>query len=63
LTDNGNHILDCLTGPIDNPSDLDRAIRALPGVVGTGFFLGMAERVLEGDDSFRLVAEYVRGSA
>jgi ribose 5-phosphate isomerase A len=63
LTDNGNQILDCLTGPIDNPSDLDRAIRALPGVVGTGFFLGMAERVLEGDDSFRLVAEYVRGSA
>ncbi len=63
LTDNGNHIIDCLTKPIDNPSDLDRAIRALPGVVGTGFFLGMAERVLEGDDSFRLMAEHVRGSA
>ena len=60
LTDNGNHILDCKTDPVENPAALDAAIRALPGVVGTGFFLGMAERVLEGDAEFRLLEEHER---
>jgi len=60
VTDDGNHVLDCVTGPIADPAGLDRAIRGLPGVAGTGLFLGMAERVLEGDDSFRLVAEHER---
>ena len=45
-TDNGNAILDCHTGPIADPAALDRAIQAIPGVVGTGLFLGMAETVL-----------------
>ena len=58
LTDNGNHILDCKTDPVADPVALDRAIRALPGVVGTGFFLGMAEMVFEGDSEFRVVAEH-----
>lgn len=58
LTDNGNHILDCKTDPVGDPGTLDRSIRSLPGVVGTGFFLGMAEMVLEGDEMFRLVAEH-----
>jgi len=60
VTDDGNHVLDCLTGPIADPAALDRAIRGLPGVVGTGLFLGLAERVLEGDESLRLVAEHAR---
>lgn len=59
-TDNGNHILDCETGPV--PSRLDADIRAIPGVVGTGLFLGMADTVLVGDDrEFRLTAERRRG--
>lgn len=62
VTDDGNHVLDCLTGPIADPVALDRAIRDLPGVAGTGLFLGMAERVLEGDESFRLVAEHERAT-
>jgi ribose 5-phosphate isomerase A len=51
LTDNGNWILDCGTRPIADASRLEREIRRLPGVVGTGLFLGMANAVLvqEGD--------------
>jgi len=46
VTDNGNVILDCATGPIAQPTELEAAIRAIPGVVGTGLFLGMADLVL-----------------
>jgi ribose 5-phosphate isomerase A len=51
VSDNGNYILDCGFAGIDDPSATDRAIRNIPGVVGTGLFIGMAERVLvqEGD--------------
>jgi ribose 5-phosphate isomerase A len=46
VTDNGNVILDCGVEPPDDPAALDRAIRAIPGVVDTGFFLGTAHTVL-----------------
>src|SRR5436305_119 len=46
VTDNGNLILDCAVAPLERPADLERAIRAIPGVVGTGLFLGMAHTVL-----------------
>jgi ribose 5-phosphate isomerase A len=63
LTDNGNHILDCQIDPISDASRLELDIRAIPGVVGTGLFLGMAETVLVGDrDTFRLIEERRRGS-
>ena len=48
LTDNGNHILDCGTDPIPDAARLEADIRAIPGVVGTGLFLGMADVVLVG---------------
>ena len=61
LTDNGNPILDCEIIPIADPIQLDQAIRAIPGVVGTGLFLNMATRVLIGEpDSFALIEERVR---
>jgi ribose 5-phosphate isomerase A len=63
LTDNGNHILDCQIDPIPDARKLEMDIRAIPGVVGTGLFLGMADTVLVGDqDSFRLIVEKQRGS-
>ncbi len=46
ITDNGNWILDCAVQPLDDSLSLDRAIRAIPGVVDTGFFFGTADRVL-----------------
>src|SRR5262249_4883769 len=45
-TDNGNWILDCGVGPITDPPGLDAAVHAIPGVVATGLFLGMADTVL-----------------
>ncbi len=57
-TDNGNPILDCVVGPIGDPARLEQDIRAIPGVLGTGLFLGMAELVLVGtEDTFELVEE------
>ncbi len=48
-TDNGNHILDCKVSVLTNPAELEQAIQAVPGVVGTGLFLGMAHTVLVQD--------------
>jgi ribose 5-phosphate isomerase A len=56
-TDNGNRILDCAVGPIDDPESLDAAIRSIPGVVGTGLFLNLAPTVLIGDEDFKLISE------
>jgi ribose 5-phosphate isomerase A len=64
VTDNGNHILDCQIDPIQDAPQLEAAIRAIPGVVGTGLFLGMADTVLVGDrNDFRLIEERRRGGA
>jgi ribose 5-phosphate isomerase A len=61
VTDNGNHILDCRIDPIPDALRLETDIRAIPGVVGTGLFLGMADTVLVGDrDNFRLIEERQR---
>jgi ribose 5-phosphate isomerase A len=58
VTDNGNHILDCKIDPIADAARLEMDIRAIPGVVGTGLFLGMADMVLVGDRSdFRMIEE------
>lgn len=48
-TDNGGEILDLhLPAPLETPAELDRALRATTGVVETGLFLGLADRVLVG---------------
>jgi ribose 5-phosphate isomerase A len=63
VTDNGNHILDCQIDPISDARRLEREIRSIPGVVGTGLFLEMADTVLVGDrDNFQLVEERRRGA-
>jgi ribose 5-phosphate isomerase A len=46
ITDNGNLILDCAVKKIANPARLDRELLAIPGVVGTGLFIAMADVVL-----------------
>ncbi len=60
VTDNGNHILDCAIAPILHPDQFEAHLRAIPGVVGTGLFLGMADMVLAGDEHFNLIAEKQR---
>ena len=49
-TDNGNHIIDARFGPIRAPAKLAAKIAAIPGVVGHGLFLGMADAVLVASD-------------
>jgi ribose 5-phosphate isomerase A len=51
ITDNGNRILDCKVGPIAKPALLEAAIRAIPGVIATGLFIGMADVILVQEDS------------
>jgi ribose 5-phosphate isomerase A len=46
ITDNGNPILDCQVKLIADAAALEQAILFIPGVVGTGLFIGMAETVL-----------------
>ncbi|MEM6261866.1 MAG: ribose-5-phosphate isomerase RpiA [Bacteroidota bacterium] len=48
LTDNGNFILDCPFNPIENSGELHHTLKLLPGVVETGFFIGMAKEVIVG---------------
>lgn len=56
-TDNGNVILDATTGPISDPAGLEAALRAIPGVVGTGLFIGMRPTVVVQDgDAVRVLA-------
>lgn len=43
VTDNGNLILDCAFGSIDDPEALDDALKLVPGLVETGLFLGVAD--------------------
>ncbi len=60
MTDNGNAILDCRVGAILLPAEFEANVRAIPGVVGTGLFIGMADTVLVGDSDFGLVTELHR---
>jgi ribose 5-phosphate isomerase A len=46
LSDNGNVIVDCRVAQIDGPARLERELLLIPGVVGTGLFLGIAQIVL-----------------
>jgi ribose 5-phosphate isomerase A len=43
ITDNGNAILDSYFGEIANPAELATKIKMIPGVVETGFFIGLTD--------------------
>jgi ribose 5-phosphate isomerase A len=48
LTDNGNPILDCSFGKIDDPPALALALSNTPGIVEHGLFIGLASVALIG---------------
>jgi ribose 5-phosphate isomerase A len=60
VTDNFNVIFDCAPGPIEDPARLEQAIRAIPGVIDTGLFLGTADLVVVADGG--VVRELARKS-
>ena len=43
ITDNGNAILDSYFGLIAKPGELDAKLKMIPGVVETGFFVGLTD--------------------
>ena len=51
VTDEGHHILDCTFGEIPDPAALAQKLRAIPGVVEHGLFIGMAEMALIGEEN------------
>jgi ribose 5-phosphate isomerase A len=46
VTDNGNAILDCAFGAIDDPAELEAELRAIHGVVDAGLFTNLTDVVL-----------------
>jgi ribose 5-phosphate isomerase A len=48
VTDNGNQILDCSFGEIDDPPALAGELDGMPGVVEHGLFIGLAKLVVVG---------------
>jgi ribose 5-phosphate isomerase A len=46
LSDNGNVVVDCNAGVINSAARLERELLAIPGVVGTGLFIRIADFVL-----------------
>ncbi len=51
ITDNGNAILDANFGEIAKPGELDAKLKMIPGVVETGFFVGLTDIVYLGTSS------------
>lgn len=58
VTDQGFWILDVTFDGIDDPVEMDRAIKRLPGVLDHGLFIGLATDVVVGreDGSVRMLA-------
>ncbi|ELZ95095.1 ribose-5-phosphate isomerase A [Haloferax mucosum ATCC BAA-1512] len=50
VTDNGNLVLDCEFGTIDDPDALATSLSRTPGTVEHGLFVGLAETVYVGTD-------------
>ncbi|MGD0424050.1 MAG: ribose 5-phosphate isomerase A [Candidatus Bathyarchaeia archaeon] len=48
ITDNGNFLVDVDFGRVESPSRLERGLKAIPGVLETGLFVRMVDRVFVG---------------
>jgi len=51
VTDNGNLVLDCAFGPIDDPGEMAQALSGVPGVVEHGLFVDLVDAVYVGTDN------------
>ncbi|XGA33055.1 ribose-5-phosphate isomerase RpiA [Virgibacillus sp. CBA3643] len=49
VSDNGNYILDCPFDTISDPVKLHKDVKSHVGVVETGLFIGMADKVVVGE--------------
>ena len=48
ITDNGNFIIDVDFGILEDPSEINEKLLKIPGVVDTGFFIGMTSKAYIG---------------
>jgi ribose 5-phosphate isomerase A len=48
LTDHRHYILDCFFNTIPDPAQLNTDLHLMPGVVETGLFIGMADKIITG---------------
>ena len=48
VTDNGNYIVDVDFGAIEDAKELNQQLKLIPGVIETGFFIGIADIVYLG---------------
>ncbi|MCM3609919.1 ribose-5-phosphate isomerase RpiA [Planococcus sp. MERTA32b] len=56
VSNNGNYILDCAFGSIENPHALHKELKLLLGVVETGLFIEMTDKViLAGPDGAQVI--------
>lgn len=51
ITDNGNAVIDAFFGEIPNPAQLAVKVKMVPGVVETGFFVGLTDIAYIGTNS------------
>ncbi|WP_254766288.1 ribose-5-phosphate isomerase RpiA [Salinilacihabitans rarus] len=58
VTDNGNLVLDCDFGSIDDPAALAADLSAIPGVLEHGLFVDLADATYVGTDDGVEVREY-----
>lgn len=48
ITDNGNYVVDTNFGEMEDPVNLERRIKSIPGVLEVGIFTGLIDRVYVG---------------
>ncbi|AXR76372.1 ribose-5-phosphate isomerase RpiA [Natrarchaeobaculum sulfurireducens] len=58
VTDNGNLVLDCEFGPIDDPEELASTLSSVPGVVEHGLFVDLADATYVGTEDGLEVRAY-----
>lgn len=46
ISDNGNYVLDCAFGMIEEPEKLEEILNNIPGVMGSGIFSKMTEKTI-----------------
>jgi ribose 5-phosphate isomerase A len=62
VTDEGNYILDCSFGRIDDPAALALQLNSMPGVMEHGLFVGLADTLIAGQGDGVVVLEKARGT-
>lgn len=51
VTDNGNLLMDCDFGQLEDPAELGESLSQIPGIVEHGLFIDVADTIIVGDES------------